>query len=69
LLGYRWIRWNIRLIITLSLLAGLFLEPQPLVERVVQLGVGIGNFLLADERPITPSVPWSQDQHAAAVVR
>jgi hypothetical protein len=59
------VRQNLRLVITLILLAGLLLEPQSLVEGVVQLGVRVGNFLLANERPTKPSVLWPQEQHAA----
>ncbi len=56
---------NIRLVITLVLLAGLLLEPQSLVEGVVQLGVRVRNLLLADECPIKQSVSWTQKHHAA----
>lgn len=45
----RFCGFHIRLIVTLGLLASLLLEAQALVEGVVQLGVGIGNLLLADE--------------------
>jgi hypothetical protein len=41
-----------RLVITLSLLPGLLLEAQSLVEGVVQLGVCVRNLLFADECPI-----------------
>lgn len=43
---------NLRLVIALGLLASLLFKPQSLVERIVQLGVRIGNFLLAHECPI-----------------
>ena len=57
--------FNIRLVVTLVLLAGLLLEPQSLVEGVVQLGVRVRNLLLADECPIKQSVSWTQKHHAA----
>jgi hypothetical protein len=59
------INQNVRLVIALVLLARLLLEPQPLVEGVVQLRVRVGNLLLADKRPKNPSVSELQDQHAA----
>ncbi|KAJ6256208.1 Ubiquitin carboxyl-terminal hydrolase [Drechslerella dactyloides] len=40
---------QLRLIVALRLLASLLLEPQPLIEGVVQLGVGVYDFLLAHE--------------------
>lgn len=40
---------NLRLVITLVLLASLLLEAKSLVEGIVQLGVGVGNLLLAHE--------------------
>lgn len=40
---------DLRLVVTLVLLASLLLETQALVERIVQLGVGVDNLLLADE--------------------
>lgn len=41
---------ELSLVITLVLLASLLLEAQTLVKGIVQLGVGVGNLLLADER-------------------
>ena len=51
------INMHVRLVVTLVLLAGLLLEPQSLVEGVVQLGVRVRNLLLADECPIKQLIP------------
>lgn len=40
---------NLRLIVSSRLLPSLLLKTEALIEGVVQLGVRVGNFLLADE--------------------
>jgi len=40
---------NSRLIVSGRLLPGLLLKTEALIERIVQLSVRVGNFLLADE--------------------
>ena len=49
----------LRFVVALLLLPHLLLEPQPLLERIVQLGVGVAELLPAHEALEPFAEPWS----------